>query len=62
MRTQSMAIMEDMSQLGTQAEGIGQVLDVIADIADQTNLLAQRCHRSRPWARPDVDLQLWPTK
>ena len=39
-RTQSMAIMEDMSQLGTQAEGIGQVLDVIADIADQTNLLA----------------------
>ena len=39
-RTQSMAIVEDMSQLGTQAEGIGQVLDVIADIADQTNLLA----------------------
>ena len=39
-RTQSMAIKEDMSQLGKQAEGIGQVLDVIADIADQTNLLA----------------------
>ena len=29
-----------MSVLGKQAEGIGQVLDVIADIADQTNLLA----------------------
>ena len=39
-RVQSMAIMEDMSQLGKQAEGIGQVLNVIADIADQTNLLA----------------------
>jgi methyl-accepting chemotaxis protein len=39
-RTQSLSIMEDMSQLGKQAEGIGQVLDVIADIADQTNLLA----------------------
>jgi len=37
---QSLAIKEDMSVLGKQAEGIGQVLDVIADIADQTNLLA----------------------
>ena len=40
MQAQSLAIMEDMSLLGKQAEGIGQVLDVIADIADQTNLLA----------------------
>ena len=39
-QAQSLAIMEDMSLLGKQAEGIGQVLDVIADIADQTNLLA----------------------
>jgi methyl-accepting chemotaxis protein len=30
----------DMGDLGTRAEGIGQVLDVISDIADQTNLLA----------------------
>ncbi|MTJ94089.1 MAG: chemotaxis protein [Desulfovibrio sp.] len=39
-RTQSMAIKEDMNALGKQAEGIGQVMNVIADIADQTNLLA----------------------
>ncbi len=31
---------EDMTRLGQQAQGIGQVLDVISDIADQTNLLA----------------------
>ncbi len=31
---------ETMTQLGGQAEGIGQVLGVISDIADQTNLLA----------------------
>ena len=30
----------DMGQLGRQAEGIGQILNVISDIADQTNLLA----------------------
>jgi methyl-accepting chemotaxis protein len=30
----------DMAELGEKAEGIGQVLDVISDIADQTNLLA----------------------
>lgn len=29
-----------MGELGKQAEDIGRVLDVIADIADQTNLLA----------------------
>jgi methyl-accepting chemotaxis protein len=29
-----------MSDLGRQAEGIGQVMNVISDIADQTNLLA----------------------
>ena len=39
-REQSMAIKEDMNALGKQAEGIGQVMNVIADIADQTNLLA----------------------
>jgi methyl-accepting chemotaxis protein len=30
----------DMTALGKQAEGIGHVLNVISDIADQTNLLA----------------------
>jgi methyl-accepting chemotaxis protein len=30
----------DMTSLGRQAEGIGQILNVISDIADQTNLLA----------------------
>ncbi len=30
----------DMGILGQQAEGIGQILNVISDIADQTNLLA----------------------
>jgi methyl-accepting chemotaxis protein len=30
----------DMGQLGRQAEGIGQIINVISDIADQTNLLA----------------------
>ena len=29
-----------MGNLGKQAEGIGQILNVISDIADQTNLLA----------------------
>ena len=32
--------LEDMGALGKRAEGIGQVLNVISDIADQTNLLA----------------------
>ena len=39
-REQSLAIKEDMNALGKQAEGIGQIMNVIADIADQTNLLA----------------------
>jgi methyl-accepting chemotaxis protein len=30
----------DMNTLGQQAEGIGRILNVISDIADQTNLLA----------------------
>ncbi|MCA1944693.1 MAG: methyl-accepting chemotaxis protein [Desulfovibrio sp.] len=32
--------LRDMEALGSQAEGIGQILNVISDIADQTNLLA----------------------
>ncbi|WP_084448666.1 methyl-accepting chemotaxis protein [Desulfovibrio inopinatus] len=31
---------QDMTTLGEQAEGIGRILNVISDIADQTNLLA----------------------
>ncbi|AGW13094.1 putative methyl-accepting chemotaxis sensory transducer [Megalodesulfovibrio gigas DSM 1382 = ATCC 19364] len=37
---QSQAMKTDMGSLGRQAEGIGQVMNVISDIADQTNLLA----------------------
>ena len=36
----ALAMKSDMTTLGKQAEGIGQVLNVISDIADQTNLLA----------------------
>ncbi|MDR3640059.1 MAG: bacteriohemerythrin [Humidesulfovibrio sp.] len=35
-----LTLKETMTTLGNQAEGIGQVLGVISDIADQTNLLA----------------------
>jgi methyl-accepting chemotaxis protein len=38
--TQSQDIKADMGRLGTRAEAIGQILNVISDIADQTNLLA----------------------
>ena len=31
---------KDLNQLGKRADGIGQIMDVITDIADQTNLLA----------------------
>jgi len=37
---QSLALKDDMTALGRQAEAIGQVMNVINDIADQTNLLA----------------------
>ncbi|WP_291329563.1 methyl-accepting chemotaxis protein [Desulfovibrio sp. UCD-KL4C] len=36
----SEALSHDMAELGTQAEGIGNIMGVITDIADQTNLLA----------------------
>ncbi len=39
-RTLAETLKTDMSALGQQAEGIGTVLNVISDIADQTNLLA----------------------
>jgi len=39
-KDQAEALKEDMTQLGKQAEGIGQIMGVISDIADQTNLLA----------------------
>ena len=38
--TQAETLMNDMTSLGNQAEGIGEVINVINDIADQTNLLA----------------------
>ncbi len=37
---ESITLKEDMGGLGKQAEAIGQVMNVISDIADQTNLLA----------------------
>ena len=37
---QSLQLKEDMVQLGEQAEAIGTIMNVISDIADQTNLLA----------------------
>ncbi|MES9996370.1 methyl-accepting chemotaxis protein [Desulfovibrio aminophilus] len=37
---QSETLKADMTELGKQADGIGQIMNVIADIADQTNLLA----------------------
>ena len=37
---QALTLKADMAELGTQAEGIGRILGVISDIADQTNLLA----------------------
>jgi len=39
-RTEAMDVAKDMSTLGQQAEGIGEIMGVISDIADQTNLLA----------------------
>ena len=39
-RKDAMAVKEDMSLLGKQADGIGSIMNVISDIADQTNLLA----------------------
>ncbi len=39
-QAQALALKTDMTTLGRQAEGIGQILNVISDIADQTNLLA----------------------
>ncbi|GAB6127217.1 methyl-accepting chemotaxis protein [Humidesulfovibrio idahonensis] len=37
---QAIVLKDNMTKLGTQAEGIGQIMNVISDIADQTNLLA----------------------
>jgi methyl-accepting chemotaxis protein len=39
-REQADILKADMGKLGEQAEGIGQIMNVISDIADQTNLLA----------------------
>ena len=39
-QAQATGLKADMTTLGQQAEGIGNVLNVISDIADQTNLLA----------------------
>jgi methyl-accepting chemotaxis protein len=37
---ESLGLKDDMGVLGRQAEAIGQIMNVISDIADQTNLLA----------------------
>ncbi len=37
---QALSLKENMGDLGRQAQDIGQILNVISDIADQTNLLA----------------------
>ena len=37
---QAVALKADMTELGQRAEGIGTIIEVITDIADQTNLLA----------------------
>ena len=39
-QTRATGLKSDMTALGKQAESIGQILNVISDIADQTNLLA----------------------
>ncbi len=39
-QAQTAQLKRDMGDLGVQAEGIGRVMTVITDIADQTNLLA----------------------
>jgi methyl-accepting chemotaxis protein len=39
-KTQSDQLKDDMNLLGKQAKEIGQIIEVITDIADQTNLLA----------------------
>ncbi len=39
-QTEAQTLKNDMAQLGEQAENIGQIMSVISDIADQTNLLA----------------------
>jgi methyl-accepting chemotaxis protein len=39
-QTQALELKQDMSDLGQQAQAIGQIMQVIDDIADQTNLLA----------------------
>ncbi len=39
-QSQSLELKSDMTTLGQQAEGIGHIMNVISDIADQTNLLA----------------------
>jgi methyl-accepting chemotaxis protein len=37
---QAVELKEDMTRLGAQADAIGRIMNVISDIADQTNLLA----------------------
>ncbi|GAB7079369.1 methyl-accepting chemotaxis protein [Megalodesulfovibrio paquesii] len=39
-RNQAVALKENMGELAKRAENIGQIMNVISDIADQTNLLA----------------------
>ncbi|WP_243439023.1 methyl-accepting chemotaxis protein [Fundidesulfovibrio soli] len=39
-QSEALALKQDMAHLGGQADSIGRIMNVISDIADQTNLLA----------------------
>jgi len=60
---QALELKADMTTLGQQAQGIGQIMNVISDIADQTNLLALNAAIEAARAgEAGVVSQLWPTK
>ena len=48
-----------LAELETGSKQIGEIVSVINDIADQTNLLAECGHRSRSSGEAIADLQPW---